>query len=454
MLHRTAVIDLVALTDRQLSQMPRLSALMQIGSRSCLKPTLPAVTCTSQSAMLTGASPSTHGIVGNGWHDRDRAETRFWQQSNGLVGGKKIWDRLARHDETFTCANCFWWYAMYADVDVTVTPRPMYPADGRKIPDIWTRPAALRDSLQRDLGQFPLFKFWGPGADISSTAWIAAAARRVDAEYDPTLLLTYLPHLDYGLQKFGPDSPHMAQQCALLDDVASDLIEHLMSRGRRILVVNEYGIMPVTRSCAPNIALRAAGLLAMRDERGRLHLDAGESRAFAVTDHQVAHVYVADHQDIDAVVSCLQPLDGVDQVLRGDDLVVHGLSHERCGDCVLVAKADCWFRHDWWTCPQEAPDYQRTVDIHRKPGYDPRELFIDPAIGVPKLAIALRLLRKTLGFRTLMDVIPLDPTLVRGSHGRCDAADEPIVWSSEPMDFPDHIPMPDVSDIIAALSGV
>ena len=227
----------------------------------------------------------------------------------------------------------------------------------------------------------------------------------------------------------------MAPQCALLDDVASDLIEHLMSRGRRILVVNEYGIMPVTRSCAPNIALRAAGLLAMRDERSRLHLDAGESRALAVTDHQIAHVYVADHQDIDAVVSCLQTLDGVDQVLRGDDLVVHGLSHERCGDCVLVAKADSWFRHDWWTCPQEAPDYQRTVDIHRKPGYDPRELFIDPAIRVPKLALALRLLRKKLGFRTLMDVIPLDPTLVRGSHGRCDAADEPIVWSSEPNGF-------------------
>jgi predicted AlkP superfamily pyrophosphatase or phosphodiesterase len=448
MTNRAAIIDLVALTDEQLKDMPRLAALCSRGSRARIQPQFPAVTCTSQTTMLTGEPPSTHGIVGNGWHDRDTAETRFWQQADGLVEAERIWDRLRAIDPDITIANCFWWYAMYCGADVSLTPRPMYPADGRKIPDIWTSPATLRDELQSTLGRFPLFHFWGPAADISSSKWIAAAARRVDTTFDPTMLLVYLPHLDYGLQKFGPNSPAMKPALAAIDDVAADLIEYLMDRGRRILLVNEYGIAPVRDAIAPNRVLRAEGLLAIRQELGRDLLDAGASTAFAVTDHQLAHVYVADPKRITEVAAVLSELDGVDEVLCGASIAEAGLHHARSGDIVLAAQSDRWFCHDWWQSSDAAPDYQRTVDIHRKPGYDPRELFIDPSIRFPRLAVATRLARKRMGFRSLMDIIPLDTTLVRGSHGRCDPHLDPLLWCSESIELPERLPMAAIADLI------
>lgn len=448
MTHRAAIINLVALTDEQLSDMPRLAALCGGGSRSRLQPQFPAVTCTSQTTMLTGVGPSTHGIVGNGWHDRDTSETHFWQQSDRLVQSERVWDRLRAIDPAITTANCFWWYAMYAHTDVSITPRPMYPADGRKIPDIWTSPGSLRDALQSTLGRFPLFHFWGPGADISSSKWIADAALHVNSAFDPTVLLVYLPHLDYGLQKIGPDSSAMSKQRAMIDHVAADLIEKLMADGRRILLVNEYGIAPVRDAVAPNRLLRSRGMLNIRTELGRDVLDAGASAAFAITDHQIAHVYVAEPSRVSGVAEVLRDLDGVDEVMHGESLAAVGLNHSRSGDVVLIAKSDRWFCHDWWDTPDTAPDYQRTVDIHRKPGYDPRELFIDPSIRFPRLAVATRLARKRLGFRGLMDIIPLDTTLVRGSHGRCDPNLDPLLWCSEPIDLPARLPMASVSDLV------
>ncbi len=447
--HRTAVINLVALTDEQLTDMPRLSALMSSGGRTRLQPPFPAVTCVSQSTMSTGTRPCHHGIVGNGWYDRDTASIRFWLQSNHLVHGEQIHARLKRLDDRITVANCFWWFAMYAGVDATITPRPMYPADGRKIPDVWTKPAELRTTLQSKLGPFPLFRFWGPAADITSSRWIADAVRHVDREVDPTLLMAYLPHLDYGLQKLGPDHPDMAVERRLLDDVAADLIEDLMRTGRRVLVVNEYGISSVQGDSSPNRLLRSLGLLAVRTEMGRELLDAGSSRAFAVADHQIAHVYSSD--DPESLAGPLAALDGVDRVLYGDAIDEAGLRHPRSGNLILVASPDRWFSHDWWEDPARAPDWQRTVDIHRKPGYDPRELFIDPTIRFPRLAVAQRLLRRRLGFRTLMDIIPLDSSLVRGSHGRTDADLDPLLWCSEPMDLPQRLPMTDIPTLIEQL---
>jgi len=449
--HKTAVINLVALTNDQLCDMPRLAKLFEEGSSSKLQPTLPAVTCTSQSTMLTGEKPSSHGIVGNGWHNRETAETRFWQQSNHLVQGDKIWDKLRSRDPSVTIANCFWWYAMYADVDVTVTPRPMYPADGSKIPDIWTRPGDLRSDLQSALGQFPLFRFWGPAADIAGSRWISQAAIEIDQKFDPTLLLVYLPHLDYGLQKYGPNDPRMRTERQLIDEVASDLIDSLRKNGRRILVVNEYGIGEVNKAVAPNRFLRKHGLLNIRVERGRELLDAGESDAFAVTDHQIAHVYLRSDGRLREIADLLAELDGVDEMLTGGDRKNAGLDHERAGDIVLVAKDGCWFCHDWWTDDDKAPDYQRTVDIHRKPGYDPRELFIDPELSWPKVTIGIKLLQKRLGFKSLMNVIPIDTSLVKGSHGRCDPSLDPLLWCSEEMELADRLPMQDVHRLMETL---
>lgn len=445
MTNRLAIINLVALTPDQLSDMPRLSELMRTGSCARLSPTFPAVTCTSQVSMLTGTDPASHGIVGNGWFDRTRQEVRFWHQSAHLIEAPMCWDRLRQRDADLTWANCFWWFAMYSGADVAVTPRPMYRADGRKAPDIWTDPPDLRDHLQDAHGRFPLFRFWGPAADITSSRWIADASRRVEARFDPTVLAVYLPHLDYGLQKFGPASPMMPALRGEIDTVVADLVDHFQSRGRRVLIVNEYGVMPVRESVKPNRALREAGMLSLRIEEGREYLDAGASLAFAVCDHQVAHVHVSSTASIDEVAALLTAVDGVDEVR------VNGIAHERAGDLTLVAAQDRWFAHDWWVDPGRAPDYQRTVDIHRKPGYDPRELFIDPAMFAPRVRVALKVLAKRLGMRTLMDVIPLDTSLVRGSHGRCDAAYDPLIWSSSSMPWDDRVDMTDVPDCIESL---
>ena len=407
-MHKTVVINAVGLTPKLIGdQTPRLKAFVSSGRLAHVGPVLPAVTTTVQSTYLTGKLPSEHGIVGNGWYFRDECEVKFWRQSNKLVQAPKIWDVAKLQDPSFTCANLFWWYAMYSTADYTVTPRPMYPADGRKLPDVWTNPPGLRDTLQRDLGQFPLFHFWGPATSIKSTKWIADAAVAVDRQFNPTLTLVYLPHLDYVLQKAGPDhaNPDVAKDLRELDAVAGGLVDHFNSRGARVIVISEYGITSVSRPVHLNRVLRESGLITIREELGRELLDAGASKAFAVADHQVAHVYVNDR-------SCMQKVRGILEKTPGVASITH-IDHARAGDFVCVAEPDAWFTYYYWLDDAHAPDFARTVDIHRKPGYDPVELFMNTS----KAKVATKLLKKKLGFRTLMDVIPLDATLVRGSHG-------------------------------------
>ena len=416
---KTVVLCAVGLTPSLLGEAtPRLKAFADAGAKVPVGGVLPAVTATVQSTYLTGEPPSRHGAVGNGWLFRDTMEVRLWQQSNRLVQAPKVWERARAASPGFTCANLCWWFAMYSSADITVTPRPMYPADGRKIPDCYTRPGDLRDWLQAQLGQFPLFKFWGPGASIDSTRWIAEAAKLIDRRFDPTLSLVYLPHLDYGLQKKGPALSGIRDDLGRLDAVAGDLIDFFEARGARVIVLSEYGLAPVTRPIHPNRALRAAGLLSHRMELGREVVDIGGSAAFAVADHQVAHVYVADPARIPEVKALFEGLPGVEQVLDDSGKRDHGLDHARAGELVLVAEPDAWFTYYYWEDDGRAPDYARTVDIHRKPGYDPVELFVDPAIRRPRVALGQRIVRRKLGFRTLLDVIPLDATLVHGSHGR------------------------------------
>ena len=382
---------------------------------------LPAVTCSVQSTFLTGLPPRDHGIVANGWYFRDEAEVRLWRQSNRLVAGEKVWDAARRIDPTFTCANMFWWYNMYSGADIGVTPRPMYPADGRKIPDHYAEPPVLHDELDRRLGPFPLFRFWGPAADITSSRWIARATSHVMRTRNPTLTLCYLPHLDYGLQKWGPDpdDERVATALGQIDDVCGELLADAVALGREVIVLSEYGIVPVGGAVHVNRVLRAAGLLRLRVERGREYLDPGASPAFALADHQLAHVYV-DHPDRMADVRrSLETVDGIGTILDGDGKRRAGLDHQRSGDLVLLSEPDRWFSYDWWEDDDRAPDYARTVDIHRKPGYDPLELFVDPAIRFPKLRVGRKLLARRLGARSLSDGTPLGPdSLVRGSHGR------------------------------------
>lgn len=414
----TAVINVVGLTPGLIGpEMPQVAEFSRRGKLATIAPVLPAVTCSVQATYLTGRWPSDHGIVGNGWYFRDECEVRFWRQANKLVAGDKLWDEAKQLDPKFTCANLFWWYNMYSTVDVSLTPRPMYPSDGRKLPDIYSAPAELRDELQRELGTFPLFQFWGPGAGIKSSQWIAESAKRVAAKFSPTLTLVYLPHLDYGLQRHGPDLAKVAGDLRAIDAVVGDLISFYEARGTQVVLLSEYGITRVSQPVHLNRALREAGLLRVRVELGRELLDAGASAAFAVADHQVAHIYVNDPAKLNAVRELIARTPGVARVYDQSTASEIHLNHPRSGELIALAEPDAWFTYYYWMEEARRPDFAPTVDIHRKPGYDPAELLLDPKLAFPKLKIAWKLLQKKLGQRYLMDVIPTSGELVRGSHG-------------------------------------
>jgi predicted AlkP superfamily pyrophosphatase or phosphodiesterase len=454
-MRRTLVLNVVGLTPKLVGpHTPHLAALAREGAMRPLATIEPAVTCSVQSTFTTGLLPRDHGCVANGWYYRDTAEIALWKQSNALVTGEKIWDAAKKRDPAFTCAKLFWWFNMYSTADFAVTPRPQYPADGRKLPDVHTHPAQLRDELQRELGQFPLFKFWGPAADITCSAWIGKCAARVWDRQKPTLSLVYLPHLDYDLQRLGPDHPNVADRLREIDAVCGELIQQAKDAGAAVIVLSEYGITAVSGAVPLNQVLRRQGLLAVRDEQMGEQLDAGASEAFAVVDHQLAHVYVKRPERVAEVAQLLRAQAGVEAVWGQAEKRAHGLDHPRSGELVAVSTKDRWFSYPFWLDDDRAPDYARTVDIHRKPGYDPVELFLDPGLAAPKLKIAATLLKRKLGFRALLDVIPLDTSLVKGSHGRLtDSPDEgPVFMTNDPTCLPagDTIAATMVKDVILA----
>jgi predicted AlkP superfamily pyrophosphatase or phosphodiesterase len=397
---------------------PGLAGWAAQGKTATVQAITPAVTCSIQATYLTGTMPETHGIVANGWYFRDECEIKFWRQSNRLVQAPKIWEMARELDPSFTCANICWWYNMYSSVDYAVTPRPMYPADGRKLPDCYTQPLEMRQELQSILGTFPLFYFWGPNTSIRSTKWIADAAKKIDEKHNPTLSLIYLPHMDYVLQRLGPDNPAIREDLKQIDAVCMDLISYFEARDAQVIVLSEYGIVPASRPIHINRMLREKGFIAVREELGRELLDAGVSAAFAVSDHQIAHVYVKDPGKIEKVKKLVEELPGVERVLDSNGKKEYQLDHARAGELVAIAKPDAWFTYYYWLDDLKAPDFARTVDIHRKPGYDPAELFLDPKLSFPKIKIGMTLAKKMLGFRYLLEVIPLDASLVKGSHGR------------------------------------
>ncbi|MFO0773634.1 MAG: alkaline phosphatase family protein [Nitrospiraceae bacterium] len=432
-MNRVLVLNVVGLTPALLrTDAPSLAALAARGAMRPLTTVTPAVTCSVQATFTTGLLPREHGIVANGWYFRDLAEVLLWRQSNRLVAGEKIWDAAKKRNPAFTCAKLFWWYNMHASADYTVTPRPIYLADGGKLPDIYTQPAELRDELNAQLGPFPLFRFWGPAADIVSSRWIVDCARTVYDRKNPTLTLVYLPHLDYNLQRLGLDHPAIREDVRRIDALCGELINHVEKDGTQVIVLSEYGITQVSGPIHINRILREAGLLAIREELGRELLNAGGSEAFALADHQIAHVYVKSPARILEVKRLLEAVPGIEAVWDEEGKRRNGLDHPRSGELVVLSKADRWFTYYYWLDDTRAPDFARTVDIHRKPGYDPVELFIDPSIRWPKLRIAQRLLQKKMGFRMLMDVIGLDATLPKGSHGRVtdNPDDGPLYISS------------------------
>lgn len=455
-MNRLAVINVVGLTEALIGEhTPRLAKLVKRGALAQITPAFPAVTCVAQSNYLTGKLPCEHGIVGNGWFNRELAEIQFWKQSNHLVQRPKMWDELrkqsalaTRHSSPVTSANCFWWFNMYSSVDFSITPRPIYCADGRKIFDIYSWPYSIRTEIKKELGEFPFFGFWGPAAGIKTpqgsadraTRWIAESAKWIENKFSPTLNLIYLPHLDYNLQRHGTYdapgnlNPKIFPDLLAIDEIVGALIDFFGERGVQIVLLSEYGITNVNTSIHLNRIFRERGWLAVKDELGLEILDAGASKVFAVADHQIAHVYLNDMSLEKSAREILEKTAGVEKILGKTEKIAAGIDHPRAGDLIAIANENAWFSYYYWLDDARAPDFARTVDIHRKPGYDPAELFLDPKIPLPKLRIAGRLLQKKLGFRMLMNVVPLDTTLVKGSHGRqpTNKSDLPIFITRQP----------------------
>jgi predicted AlkP superfamily pyrophosphatase or phosphodiesterase len=353
--------------------------------------------------MLTGTMPNKHGIVGNGWYDRNYSEVRFWQQSNRLISGELFYQGI----ET---AKMFWWFNQHSAVKYSATPKPHYGCDGSKVFDI------IDDTdcqLVKHLGPFPFFSFWGPNAGLPASDWIARATARVLREKKPQLTLCYLPHLDYDFQRFTKPSH---ERVAEVDRCASMVIDAAEDIGAIPIIVSEYGLVPVSRPVSINRILRQAGMLSVRQGPFGEMLIPGDCRAFAVADHQVAHVYVNDPGALHEVREILTKQPGIRSVVHPEQLQ---LDHPRSGDWIALAQNDSWFTYYYWDDDKLAPDFARTVDIHRKPGYDPCELFI-----TSKYRALFRLAQKKLGLRMKMDVIPLNPGLVGGSHGLVNPIDQ------------------------------
>ncbi|MCC9136072.1 alkaline phosphatase family protein [Pontibacter silvestris] len=433
-MQKTVVLDVVGLTQSLIGKnTPFLAKWTQEAQGTTIQPVVPAVTCTAHATYLTGKWPKEHGIIANGWYFRDEDEVKLWRQSNKLIQSPKIWDIAKAADPDFTVANMGWWYNMNTKADYTLTPRPQYLADGRKLPDCYTQPADLRDKLQGQLGTFPLFNYWGPKTSIKSSKWIADASKITDDLYNPTLTLIYLPHLDYNLQRLGPDqnAPRLAKDLREIDAVCADLIKFYEARGAQVILLSEYGISSVNNPVHINRVLRRNGYIAVRNERDTELLDTAMSEAFAVSDHQIAHVYIQDQSKIAEVKKLLQQVEGIQEVLEGDERNIYNLAHERCGELVCIADNNSWFTYYFWLNDKMAPDYARMVDIHKKPGYDPVEMFTDPDIKMLIPLVAGKVLKKKLGFRMVMDIIPLDATLIKGSHGHVpeDKAEWPILFT-------------------------
>ena len=458
---RFCLIDVVGLTPRLIGEhTPCIRALAQLHGARPLRGVLPAVTLPAQATMLTGQMPSAHGIVGNGWLYRETMEIRFWQQARNLLHGETIYEearrRARQRGKIFLGAHVFWWFGQGMAADWTLLPKPWYGCDGDKRFAIASTPPDLAAEAESALGPFPFFAFWGPTAGLAASKWLAEAGAWLMRMRKPDLTLIYLPHLDYDLQRRGVVAngvlaPGTVKALGEVDECVRILATAAEKIGAGIGVVSEYGLTDVSRPIYLNRRLRENGLLVVRNGPFGEMLDVFHSHAFAVADHQVAHIYVRDEGEYERVRRLLGKEPGVAEILDKNGQRSWGLAHERSGDLVALSERDAWFAYPYWLEEKHAPDFAATVDIHRKPGYDPCELFFAPGLAGGRSRLAWRLLQKRLGFRTRFDVIPLDAALVRGSHGLPPISDDDgPVFITTAHAPPRNMAMTDIKDYVLA----
>lgn len=429
---RVVVLDVVGLQPAHLEAdlAPNLATLMDGPRRARLQPSFPALTVPAQTTLGTGHPPGEHGDVASGRYDREHDTVTFWGRDRG--DRTRLWERASEEAGLTTGAICFQ-HLLGTSADVALTPSPIEDENNDMVEmDCWTNPDGWYDELREEYGHFPLHHYWGPGANSESTAWILTAAAEAVTEYDTDLLWAYVPHLDYAGLRQGPESAEMREAVRTVDALVGDFLDSLRSDGRWsdtvVAVVSEYGFHDVDTPVYPNRALRDAGLLTERAESN--DVDLRRSRAFAMVDHQVAHVYVDDGSVVDAR-DALVGLDGVDRVLGDDGKAAYGIDHANAGELVCVAEPDAWFQYYWWREETNAPAYATDMDIHEKPGFDPCELFVGDS-----------------------GLVSLDPTQVGGSHGRTDVPGFfGVGGPAAPRSLPQEVPAPAVAPTVADLLG-
>jgi len=381
-----------------LAAMPNLQKIAQSGSQATLVPSFPCVTWPVQCNMLCGCLPDEHGVVANGFYWRDSHRVEMWTAWNKTIQQPQIWDTLVELGKSSAA-----WFPMLSKgcgAETVCMPAPIHNPDGSESLWCYSKPTQLYGELVEAHGHFPLQHFWGPTAGIESSAWIAKSAVTAAARFKPDFFYIYLPHLDYAAQKFGPESQEAGCAIIQLDGLLGSLVTDMQAAYDKELLWllgSEYTIAPVDHVTYPNRVLREAGLLKIREDSGEW-IDFAASKAWALVDHQFSHIFL-DHPEsgdtIRQVVDLFTGMPGIAEILAGQDREKYRMHHERSGEVILISEPRSWQAYYYWLNDADAPPFARTVDIHQKPGYDPVELHFDPV-------------RRD---------IPLDATLVKGSHG-------------------------------------
>ena len=391
------LLSIPGLRPDDLSHMENLQALVSTGESARLTPSFPCVTWPVQANMLCGSLPQEHGITANGFFWRDTFEVEMWTAWNEKVQQPQIWDLLANRGKKSAV-----WFPMLSKgcgAETVCMPAPVHNPDGTESLWCYTKPQSLYGELLEKHGHFPLHHFWGPQANIASSRWIIESALTATERFRPDFFYIYLPHLDYAAQRSGPDSKEAKTALRELDALLGQFfqgVDHITNKDVLWLVASEYAIVPVDHVSYPNRVLRDAGFLNVYQEDGEW-IDFRKSRAWALVDHQFSHVYLQQNSQDEAeeIARLFRDQPGIDEVLVGDEKKKYGIDHLRSGEIILISTVYSWQAYYYWNEDEQAPPFARSVDIHRKPGYDPVELFFDHQTKS----------------------IPLDATLVSGSHG-------------------------------------
>ena len=396
------VLDIVGLDVSHISSglIPTISDIANSGEYGYLKPVFPSVTSTVQASILSGKYPNQHGIISNGLFDKENLQPLFWEQSSKLVQTHRIWDILKKKNNNIKTSVLFWQNTMFADSDFVITPRPIHLENGHM--DMWcySRPPDYYEEVSQSIGEFDLYSYWGPFASFKSTEWISKSVEFTMEKHMPNLLYAYFPQLDYSSQKFGKNSNQVKDDLKKIDIVVNSIVEKIKKLGiiddTEFILFSEYGFNNVDEGISINKILREKGLLETRTIKNKEYIDFEYSKAFALVDHQIANIYLNKPEDKSKVKKVLENIPNIEMICDDKEKQNLKIDHSRSGDLIAISNKDKWFSYYWWNDDDKAPTFAKTVDIHRKPGYDPLELFVNPQTKN----------------------IPFETSLIKGSHGR------------------------------------